>query len=526
MECPNCHFPDNVDNAESCINCGYSFVSPKRIVDEDETIDYTFGPGKEFENFKVIEQIGSGGHGDVYKVEELSTGKIWALKALTSIKRKSIPRFQQEFRVLSSLEHENIVKVHKYGRYGEMHYYVMELVNGIDMRKFIRENVDVASILQGNEEKQKRFIHILEQICSALNYIHNENIIHRDIKPSNILITKEDKVKLMDFGLIKEKNIQSHLTATGIILGSASYMAPEQCLGQKVDFSSDLYSLGTILFEIFCGKLPFTGTSMIEIISKKSKGMVPSPQGINPAIPERLGRVLLKMLARNQKDRYLTASHFLTDMKKALNELQKPNVEDEKTSTSPTLTSLKKSKEESMIPDVEELDSEVTVKRYFEEMSHLDPNIEPDFRTKTTQILKKNRALISFLSLLTIGTIIISFIVFAQMQKKSRKKQIILLTQKAQLCFEQNKLTSPKDDNAYELYKKILELDPKNSGAIEGIEKIKTVYFSWANALYQKGRYERAFLYYDKILLIDSDNGEASNKIKEIRKILKTKRKK
>ena len=97
-----------------------------------------------------------------------------------------------------------------------MHYYVMELVDGIDMRKFIKNNLNVSLILNGNMEKQKRFLHILEQICSALNYIHNKNIIHRDIKPSNIFITQNNSVKLMDFGLIKEKNIKSHLTATGI----------------------------------------------------------------------------------------------------------------------------------------------------------------------------------------------------------------------------------------------------------------------------------------------------------------------
>ncbi|MBU1626040.1 protein kinase, partial [bacterium] len=128
---------DNDKNADLCLKCGSSLSIKDEISDDEDTIDYNFRPGKKFENFQVIEKIGTGGHGDVYKVKELGTNKIWALKTLTSIKRKSLPRFQQEFRVLSNLEHENIVKVYKYGIYGEMHYYVMEIIDGVDMRKYI-----------------------------------------------------------------------------------------------------------------------------------------------------------------------------------------------------------------------------------------------------------------------------------------------------------------------------------------------------------------------------------------------------
>jgi len=523
MECPFCHFSELDDDAQFCLNCGKSFSSypSAEIREDDETIVYSFAPGSKFENFKISEQIGTGGHGDVYKVEEIGTNNTWALKVLTSIKRKSIPRFQQEFRVLSKLQHENIVKVHKYGMFGEMHYYAMELVDGIDMRKFIKTNLNVHEILCGDKDKQEQFIRILEQICSALNYIHNMNIIHRDIKPSNILITKDCVVKLMDFGLIKEKNIQRHLTATGIILGSASYMSPEQCLGQKVDFSSDLYSLGIILYEIFCEKPPFTGDSIIEIITKKSKGTFPPPSQINPEINSPLEEIILKLLSKKQENRYNSPLKFLEDLKLAIpQKSQQSHDQNEDTFTTPIFLNKKDDVEDNQ-NSKKEFDAEVTVKKYFDEISSFDDKL----KSKKGKNLKKNIFLILLLCTFTCITVIASFFIFSNYKKELDKKQILNLLQKAQLCFEENKLTSPEGDNAYLAYKQILTVDYDNKDAIEGIQNIIDRYFSWADALFKKGEFKKALIYYKKITKIDPQNKNALLKIKDLNsKISKSKK--
>ena len=157
MECPGCHYTQNSNSAKFCENCGNPLGSEPIFGEDEDTTDYSFRSGREFEGYEIIEQIGTGGHGVVYKVKEIETDKIWALKVLTSIKRKNIPRFKQEFRVLSKLQHKNIVGVQQYGQYGEMHYYVMEYVDGINMRDYIKQNIPVNDILEGDEDVRRRF---------------------------------------------------------------------------------------------------------------------------------------------------------------------------------------------------------------------------------------------------------------------------------------------------------------------------------------------------------------------------------
>jgi serine/threonine protein kinase len=510
VDCKKCHYTGNDEDSKFCIKCG----APLELIDtdsihHDDTIDYSFPPGRVFEDFQIIVQIGTGGHGDVYKVKELNKEKFWALKILTSVKKKSIPRFQQEFKVLSGLEHKNIIDVYKYGIYGEMHYYIMEIVDGLDLRKFIKTNLDVQDILQGPNDIRRCFLYIMEQICSALDYIHNKNIIHRDIKPSNILITNDDTVKLMDFGLIKAKDLHAQLTATGIILGSASYMSPEQCLGDKVDSSSDLYSLGIILYEIFCGKLPFTANSMIDVISLKSKGELVEPHILNPKIPKPVEKIIIKLLNREQSARYNSAKKFFDDLKKAI------PIEEITTSMD-----RKKSK---IIKNIDYA-SDVTVKRYFDEISSLDDYKKSSQIDKINKFFRKNLFLFLMLCTLTILVVTSSIFVITKYQNKTSEplpekivttKELIDQNRidhiliKARTCVAEDKLTSPENENAYNLFQEVLTLDPNNNEAKTGIEDIKNKYFTWIESAMSKKQYDKVLKYLERILSIDPDDEKA-----------------
>lgn len=269
------------------------------------------------ERFQVIEPLGKGGVGAVFKVRHLQLDRVCALKVLQTqnVSSDSILRFQHEARVISSLRHPNIVAVVDFGvTSAGQPYMLMELVEGVPLSHLIKDNLPV-----------ERLARIFRQVCDALAYAHEANIVHRDIKPSNIIVTPKsdgtDHVTVVDFGLAKNMAEDSrntpNLTKTGDVFGTPSYMSPEQCLGQELDGRADIYSLGCVMYELFTGHPPFEADSMFEIIYKQISEPPLAITKPRMNSRERLFEViLLRAMAKQVQDRYQFALQMAGDLKR------------------------------------------------------------------------------------------------------------------------------------------------------------------------------------------------------------------
>ncbi len=281
-----------------------------------------FAPGSVIDKrYEILESLGEGGFGTVYKARELSLDRLVALKFLHDDVRdtKSIGRFEREGKVLSKLSHPHIVKFYRFGLVGEnVPYIAMEFVQGRSLRSLLDDTPQLPL---------QQFLKIAIQICDGLAAAHKEGIIHRDLKPSNIILMEEDNVKVVDFGVAKIINEDSDqcakITQTGALIGSVFYMAPEQCLGAKIDHRIDIYALGCILYEMLTGSTPFVADENMAVILKHLKN---EPQSITTLpnakpVPESNSYTSISMtqelsLDLNVKGRYyrhcltLTLSNF------------------------------------------------------------------------------------------------------------------------------------------------------------------------------------------------------------------------
>lgn len=269
------------------------------------------------ERYEIIEKIGAGGMSIVYKAKDNRLQRFVAIKELREEfvqDEEFVGKFRKEALSAASLSHPNIVGIYDVGSDHEIHYIVMEYVEGHTLKQVIEE--------QGPFEP-KMVLELGVQMVSALKHAHQKKIIHRDIKPQNILMTTEGVLKVTDFGIAKAVD-SSTIVATGNAIGSVHYFSPEQAKGKYVNESSDLYSCGIVLFELATKKLPFEADSHISIALKHINEELPKPSTINPNIPVNLENLILKATAKNQADRYQNADEMLRDMRGIL---QNPNYE-------------------------------------------------------------------------------------------------------------------------------------------------------------------------------------------------------
>jgi serine/threonine-protein kinase len=252
-------------------------------------------------NCRILEEVASGGMAVVYRAIQDGLNRTVAIKALktsVALDDQLVKRFEREAQSLAALQHENIIHVHDFHEEDGNLFIVMEYVAGIDLYDLLdhagRVPDDVAAIIG-------------MQVARALDYIHYRGIVHRDIKPANIMISRQGGVKLMDFGIARDRTYEDDLTQTGTGIGTPSYMSPEQILGDKLDSRSDIFSLGIVLFQMVTGRKPFVEDEDHSVMHKIRIERHPKVRKLNPDVPRELERIIDKCLEKEPRRRWRSA---------------------------------------------------------------------------------------------------------------------------------------------------------------------------------------------------------------------------
>ena len=261
--------------------------------------------------YLLLEKIGGGGMAVVYKAKCTLLNRFVAIKILRTDfinDEEFVKRFKVEAQAVASLSHPNVVSIYDVGHQDDVHYIVMEYVDGMTLKEFINKHGAI---------NWQDAIKITIQICSAIEHAHKNNIVHRDIKPHNILLTKEGIAKVTDFGIARAVT-SSTITMVGSTIGSVHYFSPEQARGGFIDEKSDLYSLGIALYEMVTGKVPFDGDTPVSVALKHIQEMPLEPHKLVSSLPYGVNEIIMKAIQKEQNLRYQSATAMISDLNRVL----------------------------------------------------------------------------------------------------------------------------------------------------------------------------------------------------------------
>ncbi len=268
--------------------------------------------------YDILAELGRGAMGVVYKAYDALLDRTVAIKtlnlSLTGEELKEYEaRFYQEAKAMGKITHPNIISLYDVGRSGDHAYITMEYLEGQELRRILDS---------GSRPGIERIIDVIRQVAEGLSFAHQHQIVHRDIKPSNIMILKSGLVKITDFGIARIPT-SAIKTLTGMVMGSPQYMSPEQVTGKATDHRTDIFSLGTVLYETLAGSPPFVGENVHAIMFQIVNLNPPPPSTLNPASPKMLDYIVAKMLAKRAESRYQDAAEIAKDLKACADGLDK-----------------------------------------------------------------------------------------------------------------------------------------------------------------------------------------------------------
>jgi serine/threonine-protein kinase len=304
VTCPKCRL-SNADTSRFCADCGTSLVSSKDIRPEftktiqtpvkDLTTGSTFAG-----RYQIIEELGKGGMGTVYKVFDNEIKEKIALKLLkpeVAADEDTIERFRNEMKLARKIGHKYVCRMYDLGKAEGNYFITMEYVPGEDLKSFIRRS---GQLTVG------KAVYVARQVLEGLAEAHRLGVVHRDLKPQNIMIDREGNARIMDFGIARSLKAKG-ITGAGVMIGTPEYMSPEQAEVKDVDQRSDIYSFGVILYEMLVGRVPFEGETLLGIAMKHKSQPPQNPKELNPQIPDDLNRMVLKCLEKSKEKRYQSA---------------------------------------------------------------------------------------------------------------------------------------------------------------------------------------------------------------------------
>jgi serine/threonine protein kinase/tetratricopeptide (TPR) repeat protein len=313
VTCPRCRL-SNPDTSRFCADCGTQLPPAKEIRPEvTETLETSareLTTGSTFAGrYQVIEELGKGGMGKVYRAVDKKLNEEVAIKLIKpeiALDKGTLARFQNELKVARKISHRNVGRMYELMEDQGLHFITMEYVPGEDLRSFLHRS---KQLTVGTA------VAIAKDVCEGLAEAHRLGVIHRDLKPSNIIIDKDGNARIMDFGIARSLRTKS-ITGEGMIIGTPEYMSPEQVEGKDVDQRSDIYSLGVILYEMVTGRVPFEGDTPFTIGVKHKSEQPRNPRELNAQLPEELSRVILRCLEKDKDKRYQRAEELRADLEK------------------------------------------------------------------------------------------------------------------------------------------------------------------------------------------------------------------